>query len=211
VNSKVQNRRTSKEVREDVKKIMLQSDAATTFSELARFSGLSYSQLMTTLSQFPNLKRTISEKLKNNSIQKQYSLGYVIDASILNVSTQVLNQIIDDNNTIICLNTTIKELDEIHKTGKDENSKKAHFLMLKILYEQEHFAVIDYRKAHSIKPDDVIIAYCKENKHRAVLLTADKNMALKARASKILVQYYTPSEILPNGIKRLEKTMKSSF
>lgn len=203
MNSRMKQRRTELQIRQDLQTIMANASSATSLSELAKMSNLTLSQIQTTLRKFPNAERAMKQKLQNARLQKTYRLAYVIDASIINASFQVIQKIINENNIVI-LNVTLDELDNLCKDGTDDKAQKAHYIMDKAMYSHNQFVLVDYQKSHREKPDNILISYCKENKNRVILLTGDKNMALKAKGAGIMVEYYTSSVVLPPSAKRLE-------
>lgn len=196
--------RTQDQIRKDIEKIIKSSKNAKTYNELTELSGLTYSQIITTLKKFPSAKEAIDSRLSNNRIQKKYRMAYVVDASITGVQWNIFNDIVERDCSIVLLTKTIEELDKLQKNENKGVAQRAHALSEEALYDKEHFTIVDYETKEKKSVDNTIIEYCKKNKNRIILLTADKNMALKAKGASILVEYYAPSLKLPPSTTILE-------
>lgn len=189
------------------------SKEAISFADLARLTGITYSQVMRTIGKFPYCKKAIQQTLQNNMLIKKYRLAYVVDASMTGMPFVVLEKVIKGGNTILLLTETIKELDDIHRTCEDHKSKAAKQIMRAAQELPKQIAIVESQDKETTV-DDTIIAYCHQNCGRVILLTADRNMALKAKGANVQYEYFQPAVNLAptawrNGGKCFIKTIST--
>ena len=126
-----------------------------------------------------------SNKKKEDSIG-----GFVIDASIAGVEGIIddLNRICVTQSKIILTTVTINELDKMQKFH-DNDGYDARRILSMAACDSEHFESVRIDETLGT-PDYCIIKYCADNKDNVVLLTADKTMALNARACGIKTHFF---------------------
>lgn len=204
-------RRTKKQIEEDYKRIREAAKKATSMKEIGEMTGLNNAQIKTCLSDHPIVERRIREQLKSNAVnsrkekeksqtntKKENFTKYVIDASItgcIDIRTILAKICTIKDSKIILTSVTIKELNDIeeypqkHRIPKDLESKDATYILNLAVNNESKFenVLIDENVG---MPDDCIINYCAINKENLILLTADKEMCLKARMYGIQVQYF---------------------
>ena len=145
---------------------------------------------------------------KQEDMHELASPMYVIDASMLGVQDyeQFLDKMISEGAKIILTNVTISELDTAQKIDSKYGYCARAFLKRAVknpdifipvlISESEYMSnnkVIEYRKTcnwHDNLHDNQIIAYCACSQEKIVLLTADKVMALNARALGVTVMFF---------------------
>ena len=128
-------------------------------------------------------------ELQKKKAQKSIS-GYVIDASITGIENleEILSNLCLSRRKLILTSITIDELNNL-QTRKDIKGKDSrHILALCAENPNDvETVLIDETLGNH---DACIIKYCTDNKDQVTLLTADKHMALKARARGVQVQYF---------------------
>lgn len=226
-------RRTQKEIENDFKLIKEAANKAKTMAELSEITGLTYMKIRTCLSNHPIVEKKIKEQIKSNAVtfkakgqnnkerefvepetQKETIFKYVIDASITGTKDirNILEKICSIKDAkIILTSITIKELHDIeiypklHKIPRNIQSADASYIFNLAIEKSEKFEMIPIDENVGI-PDDCIIKYCADNKGNLILLTADKEMCLKARMFGVQTEYLkkeisdnkeTNSQVLP--------------
>lgn len=138
-----------------------------------------------------NAKQTKKKVDEPSTKKKEDSIGgFVIDASIAGVEGILddLNRICVTQNKIILTTVTINELEKMQKFH-DNDGYDARRILSMAADDSEHFesVLIDDTLG---TPDYCIVKYCADNKDNVVLLTADKTMALNARARGVKTHFF---------------------
>lgn len=126
---------------------------------------------------------------ENNKILehiKKSKKNIVIDASITYVPSIgiQLDAILVNSQKIILTDITIKKLDKIKKYIDFSAFNAKHILNLAAEDMKSKFIAVTIDKSAG-SPEDCIINYCKENKDKVILLTADKVMANNAHLHNV--------------------------
>lgn len=123
------------------------------------------------------------------NIPKDKVKQYVIDASATATEhlPDRLANILASNYKIVLTSISIAEIARIQKvpgiTGRD-----ARYILSLAAKSPQTFETVLINETIG-EPDDCIIQYCKEHKDNIILLTGDKEMALKARLYGIEVEF----------------------
>lgn len=192
----------------------------TSINEIAEGVGLSQFQVKFSLAKHPgseenilaqleknkeetNFKRNLEEgiwgeqkkfeeetKIEQLTETADFDTGFVIDASITGINNleDVLSKICATKAKIILTSITIKELEKLQKFHDSQARDARHILAMAAEMPQNFYTVL-IDETIGI-PDDCIIKYCADNKHKVSLLTSDKTMALKARMYGVQTQYF---------------------
>lgn len=196
-------RRTAQEVEKDYGRIKKYADThpeIASFKEIAIATNLSECQVKKSLEKHPRvyekLKTLIlenSDKRKTNKAEtkkvKNPVKKYVIDASITGLKEfrKIISDILENGHKLVLTSLTTKELDMMQKYN-DLDGKDAKYL-LRIAADTPDKVESVLIKDCLPSSDDCIIEYCK-NKSDVILLTADKKMALDARAHGIETEFF---------------------
>lgn len=205
--------RTYKQIEEDYKKVKQAAETATTIKEVEDLTGLSKSQITTTLSKHPIAAKRLRDKIKSNNQTKKEQeklassmeqkkeqvqqrndnkenaiSGFVIDASLTGTVNfiETMQKMFLSEQKIILTDITMYELSKLQKC-KGIHGTDARYILNNAIEYPENFELVPIEEIYDI-PDDNIIEFCK-NKN-VILLTADKEMLLKARMYHIEVRYH---------------------
>ena len=203
-------KRTQEQVESDYRKIakIVKTSRVCTLEEIAEEAGLTKAKVRQSLIKHPvvfnRIKKILEENRRAKGLEnvtkaeivqdvkdaqkpeKEADMKYVIDASICGVElfSTVINKCIGEGG-IILTNITVRELDNLQK-GKDKDAVDARRLLAQAAKSHEGFKSIKISEVF-VNPDDNIIEYCRANGKK--LITADKVMALKARAESVEVTF----------------------
>lgn len=226
-------RRSKNEIERDYKTIrtIVSTTKVTSLNEIAKATGLSKSEVNTSLIRHPRIKEEILAQLKKNredakkakkeakneavetdkmdeekkaenentasevdakkgSKSVQTEKYFVLDASLCGISEleEIISGFEEEKSKVILTSVTIRELDRMQKF-KDVAAADARYILSNAAQNQDMFFMV-WIEENLETPDDCIIKYCADNKESVVLLTADKIMALKARAFGVETMYY---------------------
>lgn len=128
-------------------------------------------------------------ELQKKKAQKSIS-GYVIDASITGIENleEILSKLCLSRAKLILTSITIDELNNL-QTRKDIKGKDSRHILALCAENPNNVETVLIDETLE-NHDACIIKYCTDNKDQVTLLTADKHMALKARARGVQVQYF---------------------
>lgn len=204
-------KRTQEQIEKDTKRIQEAAKTATSMQEIVKVTGLSLAQVKKSLSNHPRISKKIMRQLEENQtkanstvespkIQEElpeknegeaYKYGYVIDTSMVGVDThyELLDHICATNGKIILTSVVRKELNKMQFVKDDDLARRARRILAMAATRPEKFYDVRIDETSDI-PDDNIVKYCVDNRHRVTLLTADKNMTLDAREQHVKVEYY---------------------
>lgn len=223
-------KRTQEQIERDTKRIQEAAKTATSMQEIVEVTGLSLAQVKKSLSNHPRISKRIMRQMEENQakvystvespkIQEEfpkksegeaYKHGYVIDTSMVGVDIhyELLNHICETSVKIILTSVVRKELNKMQFVKDEDLARRARRVLAMAATRPENFCDVRIDETLDI-PDDCIVKYCVDNRHRVTLLTADKNMALDAREQRVKVEYYkiTSQEIrIPERVENaLEK------
>lgn len=165
--------------------------------EICDKTGLTMNQIENSLAGHPIITNRIKKNLSINKEQnvkeaKEVIKKYVIDASIVGTEDiiQKINEICEQENTIVLTSVTIKELEKLQKIKDDAGWNAKRILALAAKDGDEcYFETVLIDETFGI-PDDQIVKYCTDNKNSVKLLTGDKTMSLKARMYGVEAIYF---------------------
>ncbi|MDD3303678.1 MAG: hypothetical protein PHP54_02035 [Clostridia bacterium] len=199
-------KRTNKMIEEDCKRIKEAAKTATSFKELEQLTGLSYSAINTTLQKHPIIQKRIKEQIANNKElivlpgnftsqgdvkvdDTENGKKYVIDASISGVDSilEFISNRINEGHKIVFTSVSIHEFTKL-QLGNDQSGFDARHILNSAAENPDNFETVLIDENYE-SPDDCIIQYCAKEKENVVLLTSDKNMALRARCLDVEVQF----------------------
>lgn len=138
--------------------------------------------------EVPKTNEPVTSQVNNDS---DFEMGFVIDTSMVGVEAiyEMLRQICETDAKVILTSVVRQELNTMQSFKKDEIARQARGIMALAAQRPEKFynVLIDETlETH----DDCIVKYCVDNRHRVILLTADKNMALDAREQLVKVEFF---------------------
>lgn len=152
----------------------------------------------------------IATKLKNTVFDElQARKIYVIDTSICEFEKvdELLLRILYLKSKIVILSIVNDELEKLSH-GNDAVAYRARIILRWAASMPEIFKPVYAQREEREIPDECIIRYCKEHEKNIVLLTADKHMAIDARAKDVKSIYVLKSfkQDLKNALKRINKS-----
>lgn len=132
----------------------------------------------------PNQNQSVTSK-ENCDVLSHY----VIDASITGIEglRDQIQSILESDAIIILTTITITELEKLQCTN-DVQGNDANFILSLAAKDAKNFECITIDETLGT-PDDCIVKYCADHADEVILLTADRTMALKARAYDVETQY----------------------
>lgn len=151
----------------------------------------------------------IASKLENTVFDElQSRKTYVIDTSICEFEKvdELLLSILYLRSKIIIPSIVNDELEKLSH-GNDVVSYRARVILRWAASMPEIFKPVYAQREGREIPDECIIRYCKEHEKNIVLLTADKHMAIDARAKGVKSVYVLKSfkQDLKNVLKQIKK------
>lgn len=188
-------KRTNLEIKRDFEKISMAAKTAKTLKEIETLTGLSQSMIRTTLKKH----QTTLEELKSNqentkiksSIDNSFATSrYVIDASVIGAYyfRDYFLRILNDNSKILLTSFTYETLQRI-QTYTDVFAEDAKFILETLKCNKDSFEFIPIDEV-SNRNIDSIIDYCYSHQENLVLLTANKELAMKACAISLEHHYF---------------------
>lgn len=198
--------RNKEKIKSDVEKIIQASkNGAKSWADISKKTGMTMSEIRTTMSHFEEEKAKIQECLKKNrkdSTRKSkqekktdlHKKRYIIDASISAVSeaSSFISDVIDgviQNASLVITSVTREELRKMQKFN-DTEALGARRILAKMAENPEIFENIRIIRKEDQSADDCIIEYCAEDLSQNILLTADKDMAGAARELRVETIYF---------------------
>jgi len=169
-------RRTEENIREDYRKILEASSEAASVSELAEKTGLTKSQVLTTLQKI---------KLEELSIYDKPVKKVVIDASVVS-STKLEEYLNREDFQFVLTTITIEELSRMKTRSDREGFWTRQILkMSKNNPQQMTVEKVPAYYGKGVMSDKFIVRYCKEKQY--AILTSDVDMLARAKAERVKV------------------------
>ena len=241
--------RTKEQILNDYKVIRKAARTARSWKELVSLTGLSHSQIKTTLNYYPVVKQRINEMLQSNSkanckndnsgkdaditngktrkkvsqyIKRKESTNildeikpgktYVIDISVTNFEyiEELFFRILYSGSKIIITSIVNDELEKLSKR-KDPNSLIAKSILRWAVNLPEVFKAVYIIPNENEIPDSCIIRYCQEHKKNTILITADKHMAIDARAKGVKAIYVLNTFFFQEELKNITSLFENRY
>lgn len=213
-------RRTQKQIELDCKRIQEAAKTATSMKEIEEATGLSQSEINTSLNKHPIISKRVRKQVEDNKAaaerepkrklnfeekdnraqvvephnDEDFKFGFVIDTSMVEVKSiyEMLCEICATEAKIILTSVVRQELNKMQFFKKDYKAKRARSILAMAAEKPEKFVNVAIDETLETH-DDCIVKYCADNSSRVTLLTADKNMALDAREKAVKVEYFKQS------------------
>lgn len=146
------------------------------------------------------------ERKKVEGIKLDYlesGKNYVLDTCMAGVIEieELISSITQKNSKIIITSIVNDELEKLQNKADIHTAAGARKILRLVAMNPQKFEVVFIKKQGV--PDDCIVDYCLAHKNKVVLLTADKHMAIDARAKGVKVIYF-PHTYSINNIELYE-------
>ena len=226
-------KRTQKQIELDCKRIQEAAKKAISMKEIENLTGLSQSEIKTSLSKHPRILARVRNQVEKNKAESEVApQGQKEKSKSSKMAEEQPASKVNKNSDYeygFVIDTSMVEVDAVYEFLSQICATSAKIVLTSIVRQELNnmqFVKRDYKaqRARSImamaaeRPekfynvlidetlpthDDCIVKYCAENKHRVTLLTADKNMALDAREQSVKVEFFRKSYKQFQNIKKV--------
>lgn len=189
-------KRTYDQIEKDYLKIRKEAKSSKTFKKLEEKTGLTYSEIITSLKRHPVVYERIKkqfdageqtqnkQKVEKNVKQEK---SIVLDASVMGVSG-IVDLLKGAKEKIILTSVTVKELAQMQHF-EDREAKRARNVLSMAVEEEDRIICEPIDETYE-NADKCILEFCISNKDNVVLYTSDKEMYIFAKANAVEAKYF---------------------